>query len=385
VTAARAPLQRLGELPVQDFVARYWQRRALCVRQAIEGFVPPVTPAQLFALARDADVESRLVSAFAGRWQVRHGPFGAGALPARRRPNWTLLVQGVDLHDAAIGALAARFGFLPAARFDDVMISYATDQGGVGPHVDQYDVFLLQAHGRRRWRIARHFDEQLVEGLPLRVLARFAHEQEWVLEPGDLLYLPPGVAHEGVALGECVTISIGFRLPALQEVAEAWTERQARVLPLRGRLADGTRRPTRTPARLPTSMVQDALRALRTGLPSRRELGRTLLEQLTEPKPTVFFTRPRTLPGAAQFARAALARGLRLDLRSRLLYEQNDFAINGELQDARPAAAGLLRRMANDRVLSGATLRGTPARGTDDFLSIAHNWYRFGWLHLDVN
>ena len=384
MSPANVPLQHLGQMPVQTFVARYWQKQALCVRQAMASFVSPLTPAQLFAMARDPDVESRLVSAFDRRWQVRQGPFAASAIPARRRPNWTLLVQGVDLHDAAVSALAARFRFLPAARFDDVMISYASDRGGVGPHVDQYDVFLLQAQGRRRWRIAREFDSRLVQGLPLRVLAHFRHEQEWVLEPGDMLYLPPGVAHEGVALGECITISIGFRLPALQEVAEAWTERQARVLPLAGRLADGTLRPTRTPARLPSSMVLAAMRQLRTGLPSRLELRRTLLENLTEPKPTVFFSAPRPPLAPAPFRRAALARGLCLDLRTRLLYADGDIAINGELQEPSTACGPWLRRLANDRQLSAPAIADIPARPAKEFFSIAHNWYRFGWLHLAI-
>jgi 50S ribosomal protein L16 3-hydroxylase len=382
MTPSAGPLQRLGAMPVRSFVARYWQKQAVCLRQAIDGFASPVTAAQLFALARDPDVESRLVSAFAGRWQVRHGPFAASALPARSRPRWTLLVQGVDQHDAAVSALAARFRFLPAARFDDVMISYATDRGGVGPHVDQYDVFLLQAQGRRRWRVARNFDARLRAGLPLRVLAHFRHEEEWVLEPGDLLYLPPGVAHEGVAMGECVTISIGFRLPPLQEVAEAWSERQARVLPLSGRLADGSRWPTRSPARLPTSMVDAALRQLRRGLPSRVEMRRTLLENLSEPKPTVFFTAPRPALGLARFRQAARLRGLRLDLRSRLLYEAGDFAINGELQVTPPAGRRWLRHLANQNRLSARMLAAIKPDQADEFFSIVHNWYRYGWLHL---
>jgi len=384
--AAAAPdaiLRRLGPLSVARFVAHYWQRRPVCLRQAIAGFAEPLAPERLRDLARDPDVESRLVTQQRGRWAVRQGPFGAGALPPRKRPGWTLLVQGVDLHEASVAALAARFRFLPAARFDDVMISWASAQGGVGPHVDQYDVFLLQARGRRRWRIARHFDERLRPGLPLRILADFRHEDEWVLEPGDMLYLPPGVAHEGVALDECVTISIGFRLPALQELAEAWTERQSRVQPLAGRLADATRQPTRTAARLPRSMIDDALQRMRRTRPTRRELRRTLLEQLTEPKPTVYFAAPRPLLGPARFRAAALARGVRLDLRSRALYDGGDFAINGELQDG-PGAARALRRLADTRALAGPMLAAAAAREARNILGQLYEWYRVGWIRLAV-
>jgi 50S ribosomal protein L16 3-hydroxylase len=381
----RRPLRRLGTMPVSTFVARYWQRRPLCVRQAFDPFVSPVSRERLFELAGDSDVESRLVNNPGGRWQVRHGPFAASALPPLRRPHWTLLVQGVDLHDAATADLAARFRFLPAARFDDVMISYASDGGGVGPHVDQYDVFLLQAQGRRRWRIARDFDPQLVEGLPLRVLARFRHEQEWVLEPGDLLYLPPGVAHEGVALGESVTISVGFRLPVWQEVIDAWAERQGRIAPRTGRMPDRARKPTGAPACLPVAMVDAAARELRRGAPTTVEARRTLLEHLTEPKPTVTYEPPRAALRMLAFVGAARRRGLRLDLRTRMLYQGRDFGINGELHTVPARLAPMLRRLANDGRLDAAAL-GALAPGLQEaFYALLHNWYRFGWLRLAIN
>jgi 50S ribosomal protein L16 3-hydroxylase len=383
--SGRGTLRRLGAMAVAQFVARHWQRSPVCLRRALPGFTSPLDLERLIELAGDETVESRLVSAFGGRWQLRHGPFARRALPPRSRPGWSLLVQGVDQHEPAVAALAARFRFLPAARFDDVMVSYATEGGGVGPHVDQYDVFLLQAQGRRRWRIAHHFDERLVDGLPLRVLARFAHEQEWVLEPGDLLYLPPGVAHEGVALGDCMTISVGFRLPPLQELAEAWSERQGRELPLAGRLRDPTRRPTGAPARLPPGMADAALHALRRAQPTRRELQRTLLENLSEPKPTVFFTPPRPALSAARLRRALLARGLHLDLRTRMLYEGGEFALNGELQPPAGRAAALLRRFANAGRLSARQLAPLRADPDNPFFELAAQWYRVGWIHLDFN
>jgi len=151
-------------------------------------------------------------------WQLQPGPLHR--LPSPRRAGWTVLVQGVDLADDGAHALLQRFRFVPDARLDDLMISYATDGGGVGPHVDSYDVFLLQAHGRRRWRISRQRDLRTVEGAPLQLLADFRPTDEVVLEPGDMLYLPPGVAHEGTAVGECITYSIGFRAPTHQELLE---------------------------------------------------------------------------------------------------------------------------------------------------------------------
>ncbi|MEI7447697.1 MAG: cupin domain-containing protein, partial [Burkholderiales bacterium] len=207
-TAPMDLLDAIGGLSVHQFMRRHWQRAPLLVRGAFPGFVPPIDPAGLFALAARDDVESRLIrGATTGRPTVAHGPFDR--LPARRTPGWTLLVQGVDLHDDAVHALLSRFRFVPDARVDDLMISFATDGGGVGPHVDQYDVFLLQAQGRRRWRIAPPGDASLVAGVPLKLLARFEPTEEWVLEPGDMLYLPPGWGHDGVAVGDCTTFSIG--------------------------------------------------------------------------------------------------------------------------------------------------------------------------------
>jgi len=260
--------------------------------------------------------------------------------------------------------------------------SYASDGGGVGPHVDQYDVFLLQAQGRRRWRVARNFDPRLVEGLPLRILANFHHQQEWVLEPGDLLYLPPGVAHEGVAVGECITISIGFRLPTWQEIAEAWSEHQARLAPRSGRVPDTTRRPTAAPARLPAAMVDTVMQELRRVVPSRVQAGRTLLEHLTEPKPRIVFSPPRPAAAMQRFAQAARKRGLILDLRTRMLYEGTQFAINGELQDAPHSAARWLRSLANDRSLAPADLCSADPGAARALFSLLHGWYRFGWLRL---
>ncbi len=411
-----APLARLGSVSVTQFLRRTWHREPLLVRQAIPGFTSPVTRDDLFALAQDEEVESRLVEHDTDRWRLRHGPFSARAaraahaFPGLRRKGWTVLVQGVDLRLPAVASLAARFRFLPRARFDDVMISYATDGGGVGPHVDQYDVFLLQAQGRRRWRIAEHFDPRLREGAPLRLLANFHAEREWVLEPGDLLYLPPGVAHDGVAQGESITISIGFRVPTRQELADAWAERQGRTAPLPGHLPDTLRRRATSPARLPDELVRAARAALRNTVPTARQLRQTLLEHCTEPKPQVFFDPPRPPITPARFAQRIRRGGLAADLRSRMLYSGPDFAINGELQEALRALPAAdrrrLRMLAEQGRLPPESLAGsgTPAgvsaalrdRGIRRTHSqtrvtalqqpsldmLLYAWYRNGWLHL---
>ena len=214
---AIVPLTHLGTMPVAQFMRRYWQRRPLLIRNALPDFETPLAASSLFALAGREEVESRLVTAFDG-WRMQPGPIARRRIPPLGKPGWTLLVQGVDLHDDRAADLLARFRFIADARLDDLMISYASDDGGVGPHVDDYDVFLLQAQGRRRWRIGKGNAGDFLPGLPLKVLRRFKPEQDWVLEAGDLLYLPPGVAHEGTAVGgACLTCSIGFRAPAWRE------------------------------------------------------------------------------------------------------------------------------------------------------------------------
>src|SRR4051812_23589815 len=199
-------LPLLGDITPAQFLAEYWHKKPLLIRQAIPGFKPLLKFEALAALAAKDHVESRLITHFDGSWDMQNGPLST--FPSREQKQWTMLVQGANLYDAGADALLRQFRFIPDARLDDLMISYATDGGGVGPHFDSYDVFLLQAHGRRRWRIGAQKDLSLAEGMPLKILRDFRPEQEFVLEPGDMLYLPPHYAHDGAALGECMTCSI---------------------------------------------------------------------------------------------------------------------------------------------------------------------------------
>lgn len=371
-------LTRLGRHSVAWFMREVWQRRPLLMRQALPGFRSPVTREQLFALAARDDVESRLVTAFGGRWRLAHGPFAAADLPPLPRRRWTLLVQGVDLHLRAAHELLARFRFVSDARLDDLMASYASDGGGVGPHVDSYDVFLIQAWGHRRWRISRQRQLALLPGLPLKILADFRPSAEWILEPGDVLYLPPGVAHEGVALGECITLSVGFRAPAWQELVEPWFAHLAQKSQLSGRYTDPGAPPTRHPGELPAELIAQAWQRLARLRPSRADTVEMLLAHLTEPKPQVVFDRLRRPPSLAAFARAAASGrlGLRADARTRCLYVGRRFAINGELCPSHDSAA-VLRRLADQRELDADSLRAAPA----PLLARLHEWVVAGWLH----
>lgn len=379
----RRVLTRLGRLPVRDFLARAWQRRPQLMRQALPGLEPLFTPDVLFELAQRDEVESRLIRNVNGRWSLRHGPLPQRAIPPRRQAGWTLLVQGVDLQLPAAADLISRFRFVPDARLDDLMVSYASDGGGVGPHVDSYDVFLLQALGRRRWRIERRPDARCVPGLPLRQLARFRPQSEWVLEPGDILYLPPGVAHDGVALGECVTCSIGFRTPAWGELASIWSELQSeRSAEADSGFRDPGLAPAVHPARLPSRMVEQAHRELLRRARDRSGLTLALLRQLSEPKPRVTFEAPQAPVTRARFAELAWRRGLYPDRRTRMLYAGATLAINGELVSfPDPAQQRLMWSLADRRSLGPRANARSGSGLAGDTLQRLYGWYLAGWVH----
>src|SRR5688500_16611626 len=226
------------KLDVKRFMRQHWQREPLLVRAAFPGFADPLAPREVLALAADPDADARLVQRHGASWSVEHGPFSARRIKQLPSRGWKVLVQDANRFSRAAADLLRRFDFIPHARIDDVMVSYAAPGGGVGPHVDSYDVFLLQGHGRRRWRISRQADAGFVPGLPLKILRRFEPEQEWVLEAGDMLYLPPGVAHEGVAETECLTWSIGFRAPSDAEVVQGFLDHLSDMLVPSGHYAD---------------------------------------------------------------------------------------------------------------------------------------------------
>jgi 50S ribosomal protein L16 3-hydroxylase len=366
------PIALLGGLTPAQFMRRHWQKKPLLVRAAVPGFAPPLSRTELLALAEEEPVESRLLVRDGARWRLRHGPMPRSALPPLSRPGWTLLLQGVDLHVQAARALLDNFRFVPEARLDDLMISYASDGGGVGPHVDSYDVFLLQASGRRRWQIARQRDTSLVPGLPLKILRNFEPEQEWVLEPGDMLYLPPGWGHDGVALGgDCVTCSIGMRAPGREELARSVLQRtldeteapESDVL-----YRDPLQPATDAPGRIPPALLAFANDAVARLVGDASSLACALGEVLSEPKPRVSFDASEAVE---------LGSGIALDRRSRMLYDDARIYLNGESYLAGGRDAKLMRRLADRRAL-GAT---ETKRLSQEAHRLIAEWARAGWLH----
>jgi len=371
----------LGGISVAAFLARHWQKKALLVRDAMPGFAGLFSARELFALAGRDDVESRLVLREGGRWSLAHGPLRRAdfrALPAR---NWTLLVQGVNLVSPAGDALLRRFAFLPYARLDDLMVSYATPGGGVGPHVDSYDVFLLQGFGRRRWRFGKQDDLALKPGLPLRILRHFAPDpmEVDVLSPGDMLYLPPHYAHDGVAVDTCTTYSVGFRAASANELAAAFLDFLRDDLDLQGRYADPDLAATGAPAAIDAAMHRRCERMLTGVRWDRATIARFLGCWLSDPKPSVFFERPAAPATRKAFGVRAAKRGIRLDLRTQLLYDDRHLFINGAALACPAAGTEALKQLANARTLGPGAVAAAPPAATTLF----YDWYRHGYLHTE--
>ncbi|WP_114971180.1 JmjC domain-containing protein [Rhodoferax ferrireducens] len=373
-------LPLLGGLSPQLFMKRHWQKKPLLVRQAITNFKPLLDRGALFELASHEDTQARLVIQEPGKtpgWGFKHGPFERRALPALKRPGWTLLVQGVDLQHDAVHDLLNQFRFVPDARLDDLMVSYATDGGGVGPHYDSYDVFLLQAQGRRCWRIGRQKDKTLQPDVPLKILANFEPEQEFVLEPGDMLYLPLLYAHDGIAVGECMTYSIGFRSPSRGELARELLQRLAEDAEDAVGIAvyrDPQQGAVSQPGEIPSQMVEFARDALQGALKDPDALGRALGEYLTEPKANVWFDAME--PGAAQPQMQSDGQ-VRLDRRTKMMFDARHIFINGESFRASGRDATLMRRLSDERCLSRADL----GRTSTGARSLLQTWGEAGWLH----
>lgn len=393
------PLALLAGLSPAQFMRRHWQKKPLLVRQAIPGYQPFLSRSALFKMAAREQVESRLIAQTEKGWRMKQGPFAPKGLPPLARDGWSLLVQGVDLHEPAGHALLQQFRFIPDARLDDLMISFATPGGGVGPHFDSYDVFLFQASGRRRWKIGQQKDLSLQQGVPLKILQNFEPDEEFVLEAGDMLYLPPRYAHDGVAEAsvgqdgkvlDCMTYSIGFRAPGQTELAAELLHRladmgedaaEASDLQTAGGSARSSRNyrdpkqpATASPAAVPAGLSEFAAQAVLDALKDPLALSCALGEYLTEPKPAVWFDEPEGL-----WDREALKAGrssIALDARTRMMYDAAHLFINGESYRAKGADANLMRTLADQRVLAAAELRKASASA----VALLNDWHDAGWL-----
>jgi 50S ribosomal protein L16 3-hydroxylase len=389
------PLDLLAGLSPAQFMQKHWQKKPLLVRNAIPGLKPLLSRSALFKLAADEQVQSRLIQRQeqagkpVGDWMMKSGPFGARALPALSQTAWTLLVQGVDLHNADAHALLQQFRFVPDARLDDLMVSFATIGGGVGPHFDSYDVFLLQASGSRKWKISKQKDLTLVPNAPLKILQNFEPDEAFILNAGDMLYLPPRYAHDGEAVecldasgknADCMTYSIGFRAPAQHEIASELLQRLAEFSQdnaeddeeaglVKRLYRDPEQAATSAPAELPASLIRFAAQAVTDALKDPQAVACALGEYMTSPKPSVWFDE-------AQEDWKSDVGDIYLAAQTRMMYDAHHVFINGESYKAKGRDARLMQRFADQRGLTQAEL----AKASVDVLNLLADWHASGWI-----
>lgn len=364
----------LGGLSPTRFLRDYWHKRPLLIRNAIPDFQGLLTPADMIELACREDVESRLIQGSGTDWSLDDGPFKKNDFKRLPKTEWTLLVQSLNHVLPEADALLAQFNFVPHARLDDLMVSYAVPGGSVGPHFDSYDVFLLQGQGHRRWQISTQSDLTLLDDAPLKILSDFQPEDEWLLGPGDMLYLPPHVAHYGLAEDDCMTYSIGFRAPTTTELAQGFLMHLQDTLMLEGRYADPDLRLQTHPGEISRDMLAQIGDMIDQIKWSKRDIAEFVGRYLSDPKPNVFFDAPDAPLSLAAFTKNANKAGVSLNPKSRLLFASGRFYINGEAFTPASEEIAALQQLADQRHLAPpcpATLRER-----------LYDWYEAGWLEI---
>lgn len=388
-------LQLLNGLTPAQFLAEYWHKKPLLIKSAMPNFTGLLSPDELAGLACEEDVQSRIVEEINGVWYAKHGPFNDESFTALpdtpdAKHRWTLLVQSVNHYLPEASALLQQFNFIPHARLDDLMVSYAPDGGGVGPHFDSYDVFLLQGQGKRLWRISEQTDLTLVEGAPLRILKHFDTAQEWLLETGDMLYLPPHLAHWGIAVSDgdmnCMTYSIGFRAPKHQELATEFLgfmqdKLNQDQLRLEGIYQDADLALQNHPAEISANMIEKVGEILQKIQWNEADVAAFLGTYLSDPKADVVFDLNKNITKKT-FEEKLKKNGIALDLKSQMLFIDNVFYLNGEAFTCVAESLALLTALADSRTISSQDY-GQYAPLNTCTLKQLYTWYLAGYLYFE--
>lgn len=379
--------QLLGNLTPATFLADYWQKKPLLIRNAIIGFVSPIDPNELAGLACEPEVESRLILERDGPapWTLEHGPFDEQRFANLPETHWTLLVQECNKYVPKLADLMEQFDFIPGWRVDDIMVSYAPDQGTVGPHTDLYDVFLLQGLGTRRWQISHEpvDKDNLLPNLDLSIMRDFTPTEEWILEPGDMLYLPPGIAHHGVALEDCITLSVGFRAPSYADIISIFSEDVASKLADEQRYADPDLRLQQHPGEISAEAISKVQNIIQSACSDNAAIGNWFGRYITESKsgePVLepeqklnaeeFITRFRKYGQLerSEYARFAFINQDKINL---LYIDGQEFPLSSELAFAAPL-------ICDRRVHSYDELESKLAK--NDFTSLLTELYNAGYV-----
>jgi len=364
----------LGGITPKDFLRDYWQQRPLIVRNALPGFSGLLTRDELTELACHEDAQSRLVIQRNAKWHLKHGPLSSYDLAKLPKKQWTLLVQDVNHFLPSARDLLLKFRFIPHARLDDLMVSYAPKGGGIGPHFDSYDVFLLQGMGSRRWQISAQQDDRFIAEAPLRILKNFLPEQEWVLKPGDMLYLPPKIAHNGIAEDDCMTYSIGFRAPSHDELMTQFLVYLQDKVETEGWYSDPGLQLQSHPSKISAAMQSQVKSILKKIHWNRDDIENFLGIYFSEPKSHVFFEQPMKPLKPHLFLQQIKKKGVQLGLKSRMLSSHNKFFINGEVYRVGSNAFKTLRELADNQEFH-------PSPHIDEETGrILYQWYVSGYI-----
>jgi 50S ribosomal protein L16 3-hydroxylase len=372
------PLTHLANLPVEQFMTE----QPFLFRQVFPNFEPLCDFDTIAEMASDEDIESRLIQHSKAGWTLEHGPFDA--LPSMKKKAWTVLIQGIDHHLPEAYDLLQLFRFIPDARLDDVMLSLASDGGGVGPHYDSYDVFLLQMHGKRRWKIGPLLNKELEKGMPLKILKNFEPTEEFVLEPGDMLYLPPNYGHDGIAEGTCSTLSIGFRAPTqaevlsgiLRDMADQIDQDPAMTQTLFSAPAQGLQK---NPAEIPDDLLNFGFDLIRQFSAKSPQIQRSMGILLTEPKPHVYFVNNTEDQEIHEIISVLEERGIALSMKTKMLFKDSVFYINGDAVNPTSAlTVKQLQMLANQREME--PIDAAEALKNPEFQYFLIGFAKAGWV-----
>jgi len=344
----------LGKISVNNFLKNYWQKKPLLIKNAIANFVSPITEKDLFTIAQNKEAVSRLIEHKQGVWQVKHGPFKKSDLPKKTNIPWTILVQNINHYIPFAESFLNLFKFIPYARLDDLMISYATKKGSVGPHFDSYDVFLFQAQGAREWKISDQKKFTLDKKSSIKIIANFRPKNSWILKPGDMLYLPPNIAHWGVSQSDdCLTYSIGFRAPGTFEIQSKFLDfiQDHLITDVNEIYKDPNLTLQKNPAEISLNMTKAIQRIVNRLRWDKSSINHFIGQFLSEPIESSLFQARKPLSLKA-FEKILISKTLRLNSKTRMLFIKNNFYINGEYIKIDKKYASFLKQLANNREIS---------------------------------
>ncbi|WP_295627470.1 cupin domain-containing protein [uncultured Nitrosomonas sp.] len=366
----------MGGISSKVFLRDYWQKHPLLIRNAFPGFNGLLTRDELIKQVCTEDTQSRLVVQKKGKWHLKYGPLSHYDFVKLPKKQWTLLVQEVNHFLPSARDLLKKFNFIPHARLDDLMVSYAPKGGGIGPHFDSYDVFLLQGMGSRRWQISAQQDDRFIADAPLRILKNFLPEQEWVLNAGDMLYLPPKYAHNGIAETDCMTYSIGFRAPSFHELMMQFLVYLQDNLAAEGRYSDPDLQLQAHSSKINAAMLSQVNSILKKIQWNRNDIEDFLGTYLSEPKSHIFFEQPTNPLTSDLFLREIMKSGIRLNLKSRMLSGANKLFMNGEISEVGNGAYHFLIKLANDQEIL------PPLSMNEEAEEVLYQWYINGYIEV---